>query len=52
MFFLKSDEIKMLWTFCSSLTLISFKLWAEPMMAKLEKVEYAKWENLLLKEGM
>ena len=42
----------MFWTFCSSLILISLKLWADPTITKFKKVEYAKWLKLLLKEGI
>ena len=52
LFLLNSDDIKMFWTFCNSLILISLRLWADPTTAKFRKVEYAKWLKLLLKEGI
>ena len=39
---LNKDEIKILWTFCSSLILISFKLCADPIIIKFGLIEYER----------
>ena len=51
LFFLKSDDKKIFWTFCNSFVLISFILCADPSIIKLANVEYERWFNSLLKEG-
>ena len=43
LFFLNSDDNTIFLTFWISLTFISLKLWADPIISKSTAVEYDKW---------